>query len=642
MRGLTSLEARTLHEREGWNEIPEKGVHPALQFLTYFWGPFAWMIEAAAAISAATGDWRDFVVIIVLLFVNAFVGFFAEYQAATAIRALKAHLPVRVRVKRDGKWCTLPSRAIVRTDIIHLRTGDIVPADVRILSHHTIEVDQSPLTGESSPVERKQNDLLYAGSILRRGEVEACVEAVGGKTYFGKTAELVERAKSASHLQRAIIRMGAFIFLFAALVIGILFIVGVEHELPWLDVLKFALILLLISIPVSLPTILSLNLTLGAHHLSKYKALVNKLSAVEELASMDMLCVNKTGMLTKKAGVQEHPRTDSKALIKKLRAMHIDVKMLTGDLLATAKKVAHALDIGENVISAGDIAHKKEIELEDVDGIAEVRPENKYNIISTLQAQGYVVGMTGDGVDDTPALKKADVGIAMPKATAAARAAAHVVLLASGLGVINDIVQESRRIFQRMKSFANYRISLTISILVFVATTIFAFDFYPVTPIMIVIIAALNDGAVLSIAYDHVDTVINPVRWRLSGFLQLSTYLGLSDVLSSMGLFLILYLYLHAPPEFIRTATYLKLSLSGHVLIFITRTRNWFFLSRPSLILFTAVFFTQVAASFIAAYGFLMAPLGWVWVGLIWAFSLLWMFFQDAVKKLYLLFVPRD
>jgi H+-transporting ATPase len=342
------------------------------------------------------------------------------------------------------------------------------------------------------------------------------------------------------------------------------------------------------------------------------------------------------------------PREDAKATIATALAMGVKVKMVTGDALAIAKETAKKLDMGTNILDAGGLGDSKKQEtaavaesIEKADGFAQVFPEHKFHIVDVLQKLKHIVGMTGDGVNDAPALKKADCGIAVSGATDAARAAAAIVLMTPGLAVIIDAIKESRKIFQRMNSYAIYRIAETLRVLLFMTLAILIFNFYPLTAVMIVMLALLNDGAILSIAYDNVHYKDQPEAWNMRMVLGVSTALGVIGVVSAFGLFYLGERVFHLDRAHIQTLMYLKLSVAGHLTIFLTRTRGRFWSIRPAKILWIAVLGTQIVATLIAVYGLFMTPLGWGWAGFVWGYALLWFLVNDNVKLLaYRIFDP--
>jgi H+-transporting ATPase len=770
--GLTQAEAQKRLTQYGPNEIAEKKTNEILKFLSYFWGPIPWMIEAAVILSAAARHWPDFGIILILLLTNALVGFWEEHQAGNAIAALKATLAIKARVRRDGKWVNPAARELVPGDAIRLRLGDIVPADARLLDGDEISVDQSALTGESLPASRKSGDAIFSGSIVRRGEIDALVYATGGKTYFGKTAELVETAVTVSHFQKAVLKIGNYLIILALILVAVIIGLGVYRGEPILAVLQFALVLTVAAIPVAMPTVLSVTMAVGARLLAKKQAIVSKLVAIEELAGVDVLCADKTGTLTQnkltlgvpfcldaitaddlvlagalasqaanndtidlavlgglkdkqalkpyqvthfmpfdpvhkrteatvkgpdgktfkvtkgapqvilalsanaatvKSAVDkavddfaargfralgvaradgngewrllgvlplfDPPREDAKATVATAAEMGVKIKMVTGDALAIAREMAKTLGMGSNILDANTLGDAKSEEtavvaktIEDADGFAQVFPEHKFHIVDVLQKHGHIVGMTGDGVNDAPALKKADCGIAVFGATDAARAAASIVLLTPGLSVIIEAIKESRRIFQRMNSYAIYRIAETLRVLLFMTLAIVVFKFYPLTAIMIVMLALLNDGAILSIAYDNVIYRHKPEAWDMRTVLGVSTVLGVVGVISAFGLFYIGERVFHLDRAHIQTLMYLKLSVAGHLTIFLTRTRGPFWSIRPARILLVAVLGTQTLATLIAVYGLFMTPLGWGWALFVWGYALLWFLVNDRVK----------
>jgi H+-transporting ATPase len=333
------------------------------------------------------------------------------------------------------------------------------------------------------------------------------------------------------------------------------------------------------------------------------------------------------------------PREDSKETIATARQMGVNVKMVTGDQLAIGKEIAGQLGLGTNLMDTGVFEGAKHHEgaqlaeeIEKADGFAQVFPEHKFHIVEVLQRHKHIVGMTGDGVNDAPALKKADCGIAVSGATDAARAAAAMVLLTPGLSVIIDALKESRKIFQRMKSYAIYRIAETIRVLLFMTLSILVFNFYPVTAVMIVLLALLNDGAILSIAYDRVHYSEKPEAWKMHEVLGIATALGITGVVASFGLFYIAERLYHIDRETIQTLIYLKLSVAGHLTIFLTRTREPFWSSRPASILLMAVIGTQIVATLIAVYGVFMTAIGWKWALAVWGYAVAWWLVNDRVK----------
>ncbi|MFN2200185.1 MAG: plasma-membrane proton-efflux P-type ATPase [Caldilineaceae bacterium] len=785
--GLSQSDAAQRLEKYGPNELPEEKTNPVLKFLSYFWGPIPWLIEVAAVLSALVRHWADLFIILGLLIVNAVIGFWEEYQAGNTIAALKKSLALQAQVKRDGTWRSIPARELVPGDCVRLRIGDIVPADARLLDGDPIQVDQSALTGESLPVTRKGGDIVYSGSVIKQGEIDALVYATGANTYFAKTSRLAATAEGRSHFQKAVLKIGDFLIVLALVLVILILIVALFRGDDMLTTLEFALVLTVAAIPVAMPTVLSVTMAVGARLLAQKQAIVSRLASIEELAGVDILCSDKTGTLTQNKltlgelvpleGVDSNeillcaalasraedqdpidqavinglpngealkgyqithfqpfdpvskrteatvkaqdgstfrvskgapqvimelvsgsesgsdpaqanalqpdstqakmesavndlarrgyrslgvarsddgvvwqflgviplydpPREDSKSTIETAEAMGVEVKMITGDQLAIGKEIARQVGLGDNILDARLFEEARAHEegqladtIEQADGFAQVFPEHKYHIVDVLQQRGHIVGMTGDGVNDAPALKKADAGIAVSGATDAARSAADIVLLAPGLSVIVDAFIESRKIFQRMNSYVIYRITETVRVLLFMTLSILVFNFYPVTAVMIVLLALLNDGAILTIAYDNVHYSRRPERWDMPLVLEISALLGFFGVIATFGLFYMGEQLFHLDRATMQSLMYLKLSVAGHLTIFVTRTRGPFWSIRPARVLVLAVLGTQLVATLIAVYGVFMTPIGWKWALFVWAYALAWFFINDIVKQ---------
>jgi len=774
--GLSAAEASRRLDSYGPNEITEKRANPLVKLLTYFWGPIPWMIEVAIVLSALIQHYEDFFIILALLCLNAVVGFWEENKAANAIELLKRKLAVTARVLRDGSWSELAAQQLVPGDIIRVRLGDVVPADVKLTSGAFLLLDESGLTGESLPVEKHASDVAYSGSVVRQGEMNALVVTTGMATYFGKTARLVQEAKTTSHFQRAVIRIGDYLIAMAIALAALIIVVAYFRQESLLAILQFALVLTVAAIPVALPAVLSVTMAVGAIALAKKEAIVSKLVAIEEMAGVDVLCSDKTGTITKNeltlADVQplqeftatdvllfgslasraedrdpidaailakaeedstlgarlgtyeatdftpfdpvskrteatvggqdssrfkvskgapqailalisrsselteqvnalvdafagrgyralgvartnqpedweyvglialyDPPREDSAETIRTAQSMGVNIKMVTGDHTAIAKETASEVHLGTNIIDATSFADKSDKEAGDIvesaDGFAQVFPEHKYRIVELLQNRGHIVGMTGDGVNDAPALKKADAGVAVAGATDAAKSAADIVLTSPGLSVIIDAIKESRKIFQRMTSYSIYRIGETIRVLLFITLSILIVNFYPVTAIMIVLLALLNDGAILTIAYDRAQYRNTPEAWDMRTVLAVATLLGTLGVVASFSLFYLAYRVFFISSLVIQSMMYLKLSVAGHFMIFVARTRGPFWSFAPAPVLVAAVLGTQLVATFIVVYGLFMAPIGWSLALVVWAYALVWFLITDSVKVLF-------
>jgi H+-transporting ATPase len=770
-KGLTEAEAAERLSRYGPNAIEEKSTSLLARLLSFFWGPIPWMIEIAAVLSAVVQHWEDFTIILIMLMINAGVGFFEEFKADRAIAALKQTLALKARVLRDGSWRVIAAREVVPGDVVLLRLGNIIPADVRLAEGDYLSIDQSALTGESLPVEKAVGDTAYASSVAKMGEMKAVVTATGAETYFGRTAKLVEGAGTTSHFQRAVLRIGNFLIMITLGLVALILLVALFRHDPLVDTILFALILTVAAIPVALPAVLSVTMAVGAVKLARMKAIVSRLVAIEEMAGMDVLCSDKTGTLTKnqlvvgdpevteaenaddlilaaalasqtdndddpidKAVLEalgdrskleayttarfkpfdpvrkrseaeidcdgerfsvtkgapqvildvvepkddtrrevesqvealaekgyrtlgvarrdkdgawrflgllplfDPPRDDSAETIERAKAMGLDVKMVTGDNTAIAREIAGKLDIGKKIVPAGEVfdsdgGRRDSGKIENANGFAEVFPEHKFNIVEELQSRGHIVGMTGDGVNDAPALKQADIGFAVSGATDAARAAADIVLTEAGLSVITQAIEEARRIFERMTSYAIFRIAETIRVMLFMTLSILVFNFYPVTAVMIVLLAVLNDFPIMMIAYDNTLVAARPVRWDMHRVLTFSIVLGVLGVIASFGLFWIAEEYLKLSRDMIQTLIFLKLLVAGHLTIYLTRNKGWFWdRPWPNWRLFVTTETTQVLGTLAAVYGWYVTPIGWTYALAIWAYALVEFLIVNALK----------
>jgi H+-transporting ATPase len=838
--GLSSAEAGLRLKRYGYNEIPEKTESLAHRVLRRFWGPIPWMIEAAAILSALVGKWDDFIIIMALLITNVFIDFWQESKALSALKVLKEKLAKSSLVLRDGHFQTVDARELVPGDIIKVKIGDVVPADIKLVAGDYIQSDQSALTGESLPVSKKPGDIAYANSVVKQGEMLGAITNTAMNTFFGKTVTLVARAEreERSHFQKAVIHIGNYLILITLFLVAIILITAMFRHEYMLEILRFALVLTVAAIPVAMPAILSVTMAVGAMNLAKKQAIVSRLVAVEELAGVDVLCSDKTGTLTQNRmtvsdpvpfgghttedlllfaalaskeenldpievpifeylrrsggmeGLKEYrqetftpfdpvskrteatltspgrsisvtkgapqvilelcpektdrrgvlqkveelaangfrtlgvaskssgetnyafigliplfdpPREDSQPTIQEAETLGLDIKMITGDNLAIARHIARELAIGEDIYNARELTgastrelvvlgeviakaiyrkmapeitekgaedfargvvtaienefehlklpkgyvktHESEIieVIESANGFAQVFPEDKYLIVDKLQKAGHIVGMTGDGVNDAPALKKADAGIAVSGATDAARSAADLVLLAPGLSVIIDAVKGARVTFERMKSYSIYRIAETIRLILFMTASILLFKFYPVTAIMIIILAFLNDIPILAIAFDNTKADERPIRWNMKEILTVSTVLGVLGVIASFGIFYIAEVYLRLPRTEVQSFVFLKLAVAGHLTIFLTRTSDHFWRRPfPAPLLLWAAVITKALATLFAVYGWFVSPIGWQNALLVWGYALAWFVLNDFVKIWVYKFLRRE
>jgi len=845
--GLSTELVEARRAEWGYNELAEKKRHPFLIFLSYFWGPMPIMIWIAAGVelakaSAGYGGWEDFAVLMVLQFANATVGYIEERNAGDAIAALKQQLAPQCHVCRDGHWKNIPARELVPGDLIEIKLGDIVPADALLLPGMPMQVDQAALTGESLPVTIHPGDKLKMGSAIKRGESKAVVVATGGNTFFGKAAGMIASVESQGRFQKILFNITLVLLILCLVIASIIFIklqFFTAGDNPVMKNLSIVIVILVASIPIAIEVVCTSTLAVGSRRLAQKKVIVARLSAIEELAGMTILCSDKTGTLTlnelslrepvvmgdmdekeiifyaalsskREAGNQdaidfcivnavpkeertrlaafkeldffpfnptdkrteatirapdnsvfkvtkgapqyilrmahnkdeikervdssvqeladrgfrslgvaisytgvgepEHwefqgiislfdpPRPDTKRTIQLAYENGIEVKMVTGDQIAIAKETSRELGMGTNILNT-EVLNDTSIPPQSLDevilnshGFAEVMPEHKFQIVERIRQQGHVTGMTGDGVNDAPALKRADIGIAVFPATDAAKAAADIVLTEPGLSVIIDAIFRSRKIFQRMRNYCIYRISCTLQLLFFFFFAIMAVDpqsstFWgnyknALTPnasvvnpsdpdaagdyaftlpvISLVIITILNDGTMITISHDKVIPEKRPQRWAMFEVTVVSCVLGAVACISSM-IMLVLILQSNSvhPGDFVgttmgshgrnyirwdeaRTMMYLKISISDFLTLFAPRTRTWFWERRPGYALAVACIVATSCSTLLSLFwDSLITTQDAVMTGLqhsnyaciaTWIYCILWFFLQDIAK----------
>ncbi|KAL0756923.1 hypothetical protein Bca101_094591 [Brassica carinata] len=810
-QGLTSDEASYRLDLFGPNKLEEKKKSKIIKFLGFMWNPLSWVMEAAAlmAIALANGggrppDWEDFVGIVGLLFINSTISFIEENNAGNAAAALMAGLACRTKVLRDRQWSEQQASILVPGDIITVKLGDIIPADARLLDGDPLKIDQSSLTGESIPVTKTPGDEIFSGSTCKQGEIEAIVVATGVHTFFGKAAHLVDTANQTGHFQRVVTSIGNFCICSIALGIAVeLLVMYPIQRREYRDGIDNLLVLLIGGVPIAMPSVLSVTMAIGSHRLSLQGAVTKRMTAIEEMAGMDVLLSDKTGTLTlnkltvdknlvelfakgvdrenvillaarasrienqdaidaaivgmladpkeARAGVREvhflpfnpvdkrtaltyvesdgswyraskgateqilnlcsckedvkrkahgvidkfaerglrslavarqevpekkkdasggpwelvgllplfdPPRHDSAETIRRALNLGVNVKMITGDQLAIGKETGRRLGMGTNMYpSSALLGQEKDSSLgalpvdeliEKADGFTEVFPEHKYEIVSRLQQRNHICGMTGDGVNDTSALKKSDIGIAVAGATDAARGASDIVLTEPGLSVIVSAVLTSRAIFQRMKNYTIYAVSNTIRIVfgfMFIAL-LWEFDF---APFMVLIIAILNDGAIMTISKDNVKPSPQPDSWKLIEIFSTGVVFGGYQALMTVVFFWAMIdtdifsnmfgvRPLSQRPEQMMAALYLQVSITSQALIFVTRSRSWSYVEPPGLLLLGAFVIAQLVATLIAVYAnwnfARIEGAGWGWAGVIWLYSLVTYIPLDLLKFL--------
>ena len=772
--GLSSAEVTARLKRDGPNEVAERKSHPALAFARKFWGPSAWMIELIALISGFLHKYADLVVALALLSVNAILSFMQEQRASAAVTALRKQLQVNARVLRDSHWEARPARDLVCGDIVRVRSGDFVPADLRLLAAQ-VQVDQSALTGESREVEKRIGDILYSGSIVREGEATAVVSATGPRTLYGRTTELVESAHPKLHVEEVVNRLVRWLLLIVSVLVAVTVVVSLLKGHHLLDILPLALVLLMSAIPVALPVMFTVSMAVGSMQLARLGVLVTRLSAVEDAATMDVLCADKTGTLTlnrlsyagalpqpgfsdddvvrdgamasnaanadpidlaflgaagdRKLSVDpaqvrsfspfsaktrrteavldeagqvvrvvkgalrtvaelaslprsaidalettadeealkghrvlavaraegdgplrlvglaflyDAPRPDSRKLIDELRAVGVTVKMLTGDALPVAREIAHELGLG-TIARAPDLRAAEgqgrsaaDSIVAESSGFAEVFPEDKQLIVKSLQKAGRIVGMTGDGVNDAPALRQAEVGIAVSGATDVAKGAASVVLTTEGLGGIIELVKNGRAIYQRVLTWIINKVSRTILKAGFVVAAFLVTGQFVISALGMVLIVFMTDFAKIALSTDNVRPSQQPETWNIGPLVRVAVAMGVLMLVEALGLLAIGWRLfdLGDHPGQLQTFTFQTLLFFALFSILSIRERRAFWSSRPSNTLAIALTLDGAAGLLIGVTGLAdLRPLPLAATGLILAFAIvLSLAVNDVIK----------
>jgi H+-transporting ATPase len=769
--GLAESEAKSRLTRFGYNEIVEKKKNPFLDFLLRYWGPMPWLLELAMGLSFILKHDLEGIIIFVLLTVNAVIGHLHSRGSQKAVELLKKKLAIRAKVLRDGKWGMKEAKEIVPGDVIAVGLGDIVPADA-VLINGELSIDQSALTGESLPVKVRPSDILYSGSVVGRGEARGLVVNTGANTYFGKTTELVKIAKPKSHQEEvmmAIVKNMMVLGIAAALLVSAYALV---IHTGILLILTFAVIFLMGAVPVALPAVLTIVQSVGAMELAKRGALVTRLASIEDAASIDVLCLDKTGTITqnrlsvtdslpfpgykpedvftlaalasqeegmdiidlaimeyaKTKGIDfngyrqieytpfnpsikrteaiieaagkpfriikgaaqvvlslcpgidpgviekadrmveefsrkgsrtiavarsegddlnnlkpvgllplaDPPRPDSRCIIEEARRLGIKPMMLTGDSIAIAREIALQAGIGGNIIRMADIEGLSEDKKVEVvgksDGFAEIYPEDKYKIVKLLQSRGHMVGMTGDGVNDAPALKQAEMGVAVSNSTDVAKASASVVLTEPGIGVIIDTITISRQTYQRMLTWVLNKVTKVIEFVGLLTLGFFWTHEIVLSLLGMALLVFANDFVTMSLATDHVKYTPSPNQWNVRNITLASLFPGMLLVLEDLLMILIGLHYFHLEWEKLRTLVMLNLVFNSQFRVLIVRERRHFWSSFPSRELLILCSATLIAFALLGIYGIFVSSVSLYQVSAVLGFSALFALGIDFPK----------
>ena len=769
--GLSDSEVKIRLENFGNNEIIEKKQNSLLEFILRYWGPMPWLLELAMGLSFALSHYLEAIIIFTLLSVNAVIGQIHSTGSEKVIELLKNKLAIRAKILRNKKWSEEDAKGIVDGDIISVKLGDIIPADAKIISGE-LSVDQSALTGESLPVETHSSDIIYSGSVVRRGEATGIVINTGANTYFGKTTELIKIAKPKSHQQEvmmAIVKYMMYLGIAASILVSVS---AYLMNLGILIILTFVVIFLLGAIPVALPAVLTIVQSVGAMDLAKKGALVTRLDSVEDAASIDIICFDKTGTITQnklsvvdsiplsgnkkedvlriasltshkegmdlidlavieyaqKSGVSfndykqisytpfdpstkrteaiietggkrfravkgaaqmimslchdvdkgtieevnkaiagfsrkgyrtiavaksdgddlnnlkligllplaDPPRPDSKSMIDQARKLGIKPMMLTGDSIDIAKEISNQIGIGNNIIRMMDIkdlSSDKQLKIvSECDGFAEIYPEDKYKIVKLLQSGGHIIGMTGDGVNDAPALKQAEMGIAVSNSTDVAKAAASVVLTETGVGVIIDTITISRQTYQRMLTWVINKVAKVIEFVVLLTIGFFWLHNILLSLIGVSLLVVANDFVTMTLATDNVKQTSNPSKWNVKNNILASLIPALFYIMDDVLVILIAINYFHVQWNELTTLVMLTLIFNSQLRVLIVRERRHFWSSIPGKGLIISSTLTIVGFAFIGVAGILVPPLNLFIVPTSFGFSVLFTLCIDFPK----------
>ncbi len=743
--GLTAEEVEKRLERWGYNEVPEPKKNPIFQFASKFWGISAWMLELVIILSWYLHKYSDAVIVVGLLVINAILSYFEERQAEKALQDLKNRLKINAKVLRDGQWTVTQAKHLVPGDIVRLRGGDFAPADIK-LAEGEVQVDQSSLTGESGAITKKISDNLYSGSIVQRGEATGIVLTTGALTFFGKTTQLVQTAHPKLHIEEIIAMVVRRLFIIVTVLLAVMLAMVFYRQLPVIDILPLALVVLLSAVPVALPVMLTVSMAFGAKELVSNGVLVTRLNASEDAAMLNVICVDKTGTITWNkltvttilpqapfsennalkmgllasqeadqdpidiaiiqaartrgilvepsrivrfvpfspdlrrteayvsengsaytaikgavevvlglcglpleqaekirqdtaqlaekgdkvlaiakvnedgvclfaglVGLSDAPRSDSKELIAKANSLGISIKMLTGDALSTAQEIARQVGIRGDIVSSKTIrdylqtSPQQAIDMiRNSGGFAEVYPEDKFLIVKALQDAGHVVGMTGDGVNDAPALKQAEVGIAVSNAADVAKEAASVVLTGEGLAGIIRLIQIGRTVHRRIQIWVLNKISRTILKSCFVVGTFLVTGDFLVSAFAMLLLIFMTDFVKVALATDRVEWSTRPTTLNIAPITKKAALLGIAMVIEMIGLLYIGIKYFGMLPgeNSLNTFSFLSLFFFAMFSLFVVRQEGHFWSSKPSAILITVIIADMFVAILVGLFGF--------------------------------------
>jgi H+-transporting ATPase len=731
-----------------------------------------WLLEFAMALSYVIGHYLEVIIVFVLLTINVIIGFMHARSSQKALESLRKRLAVKAKVLRDSKWTVKEARETVPGDIFIVGLGDLVPADAKLISGE-LTVDQSALTGESLPVNLRQSNIIYSSSVVTRGEAKCVTVNTGANTYFGRTAELVKVAHPKSHQEEIMLAIIKYMLYLGVAALALVSIDAAFLNIGFFSILTFAAIFLIGAVPVALPAVLTIVQAVGAMELAKKKVLVTRLDSIEDAASMDVLCLDKTGTITQNKlsvinlipfsgyrkedvatiarlaskeeskdlidltviehakilsaelnsykqisftpfepstkrseaivedkekrfkavkgapqivvtlckGIDEETqegidqaveelsqkgyrtlavarskhndlenlqfvgllsladpiRPDSKDMIKEVRKLGVKSMMLTGDNINIAKEVARQIAIGNKIFRMENLKDLNEAEqartVEESDGFAEIYPEDKYRIVKLLQSRGHMVGMTGDGVNDAPALKQAEMGIAVSNSTDVAKASASIVLTEHGVGVIIDAIKTSRQIYQRMLSWVINKVTKVIQFIALLALGFFWLHDTIISLLGMVLLVFANDFITMSLATDNVRNTTNPNKWNVKNITLASLVIGILLVVEGAIAIIIAVDYFGLQLEKLRTFVMLLLVFTSQFRVYLVRDRKHFWSSRPGKQLLVSTVAAIIVFTFLGIYGIIIPALTLDQVLFILGFSALLTLSLDPLKN---------